>query len=125
MAAVAFNFNGRRRKLAPPFRNASTAKEAARSLGVETGSVFGLIQRMTAEGILEPLGEGEPTRGTEYVLTRDASHILELEPGRRQEDGSVGTVDKGQRMVVVKDGRVSSAQAVFGDRDLSLLIAWA
>ena len=53
MSRSGFNFRGRRLDLALAFRKARTAKEAARVLGVETGSVFGLIQRMAAEGIID------------------------------------------------------------------------
>ena len=126
MSPSAFNFKGRRLDLALVFREARTAKEAARALGVETGSVFGLIQRMTAEGILEPLGLGEPTRGTEYVLTRDGAHALELElePRHDPEEGT-GTVLDGQEVIIARGGPLSRVQSVFADPGLSRTIAWA
>jgi hypothetical protein len=121
-----FNFKGRRLNLALAFRKARTAKEAARALGVETGSIFGLIQRMTAEGIIEPIGLGEPTRGTEYVLTEDGSHALELELERRRDpEEGAGTVIDGQEVIVARGGPLAGVQAVFADPALSLAIAWA
>ncbi len=126
MSPSGFNFKGRRLDLAIVFRKARTAKEAARALGVETGSVFGLIQRMTAEGILEPLGLGEPTRGTEYALTEDGAHALalELERSRDPEEGA-GAVLDGQEVIVARGGPLSRVQAVFADPGLSRPIAWA
>lgn len=126
MASSRFNFNGRRLDLAVIFRKARTAKEAAHALGVETGSVFGLIRRMTAEGIIEPIGVGEPTRGTEYILTENGAHALELDLERKRdpEDGA-GTVAKGQDVIIVRGGRLADVQAVFADPGLSLVIAWA
>jgi DNA-binding MarR family transcriptional regulator len=126
MVSSAFNFNGRRLDLAIVFRNACTAKEAARALGVETGSVFGLIQRMMAEGIIEPTSLGEPTRGTEYVLTEDGAHalMLELERSRDPEEGA-GAVLDGQELIIVRGGLLSRVQAVFADPGLSRAIAWA
>ncbi|HXQ88372.1 MAG TPA: hypothetical protein VN733_01925 [Solirubrobacterales bacterium] len=126
MAPSAFNFKGRRLNLAIVFRKARTAKEAARALGVETGSIFGLIQRMTAEGIIEPIGLGEPTRGTEYVLTGDGAYALELELERRRDpEEGTGAVLDGQEMIVARGGPVSRVQSVFADPGLSHPIAWA
>ncbi len=126
MSPPGFNFKGRRLELALVFREARTAKEAARALGVETGSVFGLIQRMTAEGIIEPLGLGEPTRGTEYVLTSDGAHALELElEQRREREEETGTVADGQEVIVARGGPLSLVQSVFAEPGLSRPIAWA
>lgn len=126
MSPSGFNFKGRRLDLAIVFRRARTAKEAARALGVETGSVFGLIQRMAAEGIIEPLGVGEPTRGTEYVLTEDGAHALalELERSRDPEEDLDGVLN-GQEMIIARGGPLSRVQAVFADPGLSRAIAWA
>ncbi len=127
MAPAAFNFNGRRLDLALGFRKARTAKEAARALGVETGSVFGLIQRMTAEGIIEPTGLGEPTRGSEYILTEDGAHalMLELERSRDPEEEESGVVLDGQEMIIARGGPLSRVQSVFADPGLSRVITWA
>lgn len=126
MSRSGFNFRGRRLDLALAFRKARTAKEAARVLGVETGSVFGLIQRMAAEGIIEPRGLGEPTRGTEYVLTEDGAHALtlELERSRDPEEGADAVLD-GQEVIIARGGPLSRVQAVFADPGLSRAIAWA
>jgi hypothetical protein len=126
VAPVVFNFKGRRLNLAIVFRKACTAKEAASILGVETGSIFGLMQRMTAEGIIEPIGLGEPTRGTEYVLTEDGAHALTLELERRRDpEEGAGTIREGQEMVIVRGGPLTEVQSVFADPALSLGIAWA
>lgn len=126
MSPSGFNFKGRRLDLALVFREARTAKEAARALGVETGSVFGLIKRMTAEGIIEPLGLGEPTRGTEYVLTSDGAHALELEmEQRRDPEEGLSTLHEGQEVIIVRGGALSRVQSVFADAGLSRAIAWA
>lgn len=126
MAPSRFNFNGRRLDLAIAFRKAHTAKEAARALGVETGSIFGLIQRMAAEGIVEPVGLGEPTRGTEYVLTEDGAHALDLELERKRDpEEGAGTVADGQEVIIVRAGPLVHVQSVFADPALSLVIAWA
>lgn len=126
MTASGFNFRGRRLKLAIVFRKARTAKEAASALGVETGSIFGLMQRMAAEGIVEPIGLGEPTRGTEYVLTEDGAHALalELERGRDPEEDT-GTVVDGHEVIIARGGPLTDVQLVFADPALSLVIAWA
>jgi hypothetical protein len=124
--ASGFNFKGRRRDLALVFRKARTAKEAARAIGVETGSIFGLVRRMAAEGIIEPLGPGEPTRGTEYILTEDAAYALTLELERTTDpEGDHGTVVNGQEVLFARGGRLLDIQAVFADPSLSLVIAWA
>jgi DNA-binding MarR family transcriptional regulator len=126
MAPATFNFNGRRLDLAIVFRRACTAKEAARSLGVETGSIFGLIQRMTAEGIIEPTSLGEPTRGTEYVLTEDGAHALELELERsRDPEEGAGSVLDGQELIIARGGTLSRVQSVFADLELSRAVSWA
>ena len=126
MTPAGFNFRGRRLNLAIAFRRARTAKEAARALGVETGSIFGLIQRMAAEGIIEPIGLGEPTRGTEYILTADAVHALALElEGRRDPEEGVGTVVDRQEMIIARGGPLVDVQSVFAEPGLSLVIAWA
>lgn len=128
MTVATFNFNGRRHDLALVFRESRTAKQAARAIGVETGSVFGLIQRMTGEGMLKPVGLGKPTRGTEYVLTDDAAYALtlELEKDARPEEEGAGIVVKGQEMILARGGSEVDVQTVFADASLSSrTIAWA
>lgn len=126
MTPVGFNFNGRRLDLAIVFRKARTAKEAARVLGVETGSIFGLMQRMTAEGIIEPIGLGEPTRGTEYILTEDGAHALTLELERRRDpEEDTGSLVFGQEAIIARGGSVLDVQSVFADPGRSLIVAWA
>lgn len=127
VASPGFNFNGRRLRLALEFREPQTAKQAARAIGAETGSVFGLIQRMTAEGILEPIGLGKPTRGTEYRLTEDAAYALTLELEREdQPQESVGTVTEGQEVLIARGGPTIGTQRVFANPSISAgTIAWA
>jgi hypothetical protein len=119
------DFNGRRLHLANSFREWHTAQEAADDLGTETGSVFGLIKRMHAEGILEADSDPEaPTRGTQYRLKPEAKVALDdalAQIGsKRQEPGQL---EQDQR-VVIANGSLVDLQEVLADPSLSAVVAW-
>jgi hypothetical protein len=124
--SVPLDFRGRRLDLANVFRDWRTAKEAARELGTETGSVFGLIKRMHGERILEADSDpGPPTRGTQYRLTHEArialDEVVDRTLGCRQEAGQL-TDD--QRLLIVRGDALADIEKVLADPGLSSAIAW-
>lgn len=57
------------------YEGTKTASEIADALGRPTGSLFGVITRMVADGVLIA-NTGEPTRGTRYALAPEVRELL-------------------------------------------------
>jgi hypothetical protein len=120
------DFKGRRLALANACREWSTANEAARNLGTETGSVFGLIRRMHGEGILEADSDpGPPTRGTQYRLTHEARLALEQLDGALAGEEEIGRLVEGQRLLIVRGEELADIEKTVADPALSSAISWA
>jgi len=120
------DFKGRRLALANTFRRWATANEAARELGTETGSVFGLIRRMHSEKILEAKSDPDPpTRGTEYRLTHRAFVALDGLDEARAGEARPGLLSADQCVLIVKGRQLSGLEAAVADPSLSSDVAWA
>ena len=120
------DFKGRRLGLANVFRDWSTAKEAAAELGVETGSVFGLIKRMHAEGILAADSDPEePTRGAQYRLTHEARIALEKLDEALGGEEEPGHLLDDQRLLIARGETLTDIEEVLADPALTSAIAWA
>jgi hypothetical protein len=120
------DFNGRRLHLANAFRDWRTAQEAADELGTETGSVFGLIKRMHAEGILEADSDpAPPTRGTQYRLKHEARVVLdELLAQIGDEHQEPGHLEADQRLLVARGNSLVGLETALADPALSTAVAW-
>jgi DNA-binding PadR family transcriptional regulator len=121
------DFSGRRLDLANAFRYRATAKQAARELGTETGSVFGLIRRMHDEGIIESDSDPDPpTRGTQYRLSHKARIALDelMEQAVDQPD-EAGKLTENQRLLIVRGEAFAELERVLADPGLSANVAWA
>ncbi len=100
-----------------------TANEAAKELGRPTGSIFGVLRRMHAEGLLEAdTDPEEPTRGTQYRLRPSHHDVLRESLDERAE---LGRVAEGQRLLFVerRKGR-ARASAVLSSSVAAGVIAW-
>lgn len=119
------DLRGSRRDLAIAFADGEkTAHEVARALGRSTGSIFGVLRRMHADGLLTTDSDPDPpTRGTQYQLTSLArellAHALSLESG-------VGQLAQGQRLLIVQrmEDRLRPSE-VFTKSSNAGIIAWA
>jgi DNA-binding MarR family transcriptional regulator len=120
------DFRGRRLDLALVFREKRTAREAARELGTQTGSVYGLIKRMHAEGMLEADSDpAPPTRGTQYCLTDDARFALaQALESTQVEREDAGRLTEGQHVLIASGAGVMAVQRVVADPALSAAVAW-
>lgn len=97
-----------------------TAHEAGKALGKPTGSIFGVLRRMHAEGLL--IADEPPTRGTQYRLS-DEARIALLE--QAEDDGDIGVLAAGQRLLFVeRPARRASALEVLAAESLTAPVAW-
>jgi len=115
---------GSRRELAVIFSDGwKTANEAARAIGRPTGSIFGVLRRMHAEGLLESDSETDPpTRGTQYRLSETATVLL---AEALADESGVGVLEPGQRVLLVSYRKgFRRAAAVIASSDAAGLIAW-
>lgn len=96
-------------------------------MGTETGSIFGLIKRMHAEGILEAdSGPDPPTRGTQYRLTHEARVALEtLDRALGSEEEAIGRLMDGQRLLIARGEALAEVEEILRDPSLSSAISWA
>ena len=113
---------GSRRDLALVFSEGwKTANEAGREMGRPTGSIFGVLRRMHADGLLEADSE-EPTRGTQYRLTDHGRNLLREAP---DSEGVVGRLAVGQRMLLVERRKsLGASSEVLAGTASAALIAW-
>jgi len=103
-------------------QGAMAASQLARHLGKPTGSIFGVLRRMVADGILE-IDTDAPTRGTLYSLTPAAREILrEVE----REPDAIGRIERDQKLLLVESpAAMTTAQEVLAEGRASNLIVWA
>jgi hypothetical protein len=94
------DLRGSRRELAVVFGDSwKTAHEAASALGRPTGSIFGVLRRMHADGLLVSDSEPDPpTRGTQYRLSENATEML---AEVLAEESGVGILEPGQRVLSI------------------------
>src|SRR4051794_2247460 len=97
---AARDLRGSRRDLAVVLSGGwKTAHEAANELGRPTGSIFGVLRRMHADGLLKADTDPDPpTRGTQYTLTSDGADALRA----AQSESVVGRLIEGQRLLVIE-----------------------
>lgn len=124
--AVPLDFKGRRLALANALRDWRTPNEAAGELGTETGSIFGLIKRMHAEGILESDSDPDPpTRGTQYRLTHEARVALQQLDEALGGQEETGRLVDNQRLLIVRGEALAEVEEVLADPSLSSAVSWA
>lgn len=102
-----------------------TARELARERGVQTGSIFGTLRRMHADGWVRADSDPDPpTRGTQYWITPMGRALLEA---ALAEDEPVGQLERDQEVLIVeqKGGRTMDFENVLSDVKVSGRIAWA
>jgi hypothetical protein len=119
------DLRGSRRELAVVFGDAwKTPHEVAIALGRPTGSIFGVLRRMHADGLLVSDCDPEtPTRGTQYRLSDVASEMLADAPAQV---AGVGRLAAGQRLMIVERRKARRPPArVLMDSSTAGLIAWA
>jgi DNA-binding MarR family transcriptional regulator len=123
MAAPTQSLSGSRRSLALAFSDGPrTLNEVARRLGKSTSSIYGLAQRMLAEGLLTA-EDDPPTRGTHYWLTDDARPLLEI---AADQNPPPGMLLEGQRFVFAWGNTARVAvQRLLEDGFLEGVLAWA
>jgi DNA-binding PadR family transcriptional regulator len=118
------DLRGSRRDLALVFAEGQkTAHEAAKAMGRPTGSIYGVVRRMHADGLLVADSDPDPpTRGTQYRLSPEASDVLRDSLGER---AGVGQLLRGQRLLIVerKQDRVRAA-SVLATSASAGIIAW-
>lgn len=117
------DFRGSRRELVLAFSDGSkTAHEAGRALGRPTGSIFGVLKRMHAEGLLVA-DTDPPSRGTRYEL---APGVREALRDAEAEASAVGTLERGQRLLLVDHpSDPIAAQRALSRESLAGSVAWA
>jgi len=101
--------------------DSKSASEIGRSLGKPTGSIFGVLRRMVAEGLVIA-DTGKPERGTLYALSPEAQQQLEE---IHSEAPQPGRIVQGQRLIVVEaPDAPTGVQEVFAGPDAQF-IEWA
>lgn len=114
---------GSRRELALVFADGPrTAHEAGKALGKQTGSFFGVLRRMHAEGLLVADTE-TPTRGTQYTLAPEVQAALTV-----HSDGAaaIGVVAPRQQLLLVdQPSDPIAAQRVLARHSIAGSVAWA
>ncbi len=118
------DLRGSRRELAIAFGDGwKTAHEAANAMGRPTGSIFGVLRRMHAEGLLIADSDPHPpTRGTQYRLSDDATEALHVS---LSEESGVGQLAAGQRLLVVERKKARlAATRILTESESTGLIAW-
>jgi DNA-binding MarR family transcriptional regulator len=120
--ATVKDFRGSRLALAETLLEGSkSASEIARALDKRTGSIFGVLRRMVAEGLLLA-DTGQPERGTNYALTREARETVEE---IQREVPQPGLITPGQRLIFVEaPAGLTAAQRILAGAD-GELIEWA
>lgn len=117
------DFRGSRRELVLAFSDGSkTAHEAGRALGKPTGSIFGVLKRMHAEGLL--IADTDPPgRGTRYELAPGVREALRDAAVRASVTGIVQT---GQRLLLVDHpSDPVAAHRALSRESLAGSVAWA
>jgi DNA-binding MarR family transcriptional regulator len=120
--ATVKDFRGSRLALAETLlEGGKSASEIAAALGKPTGSIFGVLKRMVAEGLIIA-DSGEPQRGTHYLLSPEASTTLEE---IQREAPQPGRIAAGQRLIVIDPpDALAAVQRIFAGADAQL-IEWA
>jgi hypothetical protein len=117
------DLRGSRRDLAIVFGDGwKTAHEAAEAVGRPTGSIFGVLRRMHAEGLLISDADPDPpTRGTQYRLSDDTSEALSE---ALLEESGVGQLIEGQRLLVVerKKSRLAAIEVLTESVSAGLIV---
>jgi hypothetical protein len=118
------DFRGSRRDLAIVFGDGwKTAHEAAEAMGRATGSIYGVLRRMHADGLLIADSDPDPpTRGTQYRLSDEAKEALSE---ALYEESGVGQLIQNQRLLIVerKKSRLAATK-VLTDSESAGLIVW-
>ena len=118
------DLRGSRRELALVFGDSwKTAHEAASALGRPTGSIFGVLRRMHADGLLISDSDPDPpTRGTQYRLSDNATEML---ANVLSEESGVGVLERGQRVLLVQRTKGLRRPAkVMSDSRAAGLVVW-
>jgi DNA-binding PadR family transcriptional regulator len=123
--AQARDLKGSRRDIAVALSDDwRTANEVAKMLGKQTGSIFGVLRRMHADGLLTADSDPDPpTRGTQYRLT-----ALGLEALREAlaDAGYVGQLAEGGRLLFVERRKgLLPASEVLASKVGAGLVEWA
>jgi hypothetical protein len=121
--ATAADFRGSRKDVALVLAGAPrTLHEASKALGKPTSSIYRLVQRMLADGLL--LADSDPpTRGTLYRLNPEVRAALDAALAH---DQPIGRVQEGQRLLLVDgDEGLLALQRVLVDPRFSGCVAWA
>src|SRR4051812_28493782 len=111
------DLRGSRRELAMVFADGpKTAHEASKQLGKPTGSIFGVLKRMHADGLL--VGDtDEPTRGTQYTLADSGRELLR---DAASHEHALGVLADGQQLLLVdRPNDVISVQRIFSRDSVS------
>lgn len=100
-----------------------TASEIARALERPTGAVFGLLKRMTSEGLLAT-DTAAIARGTRYRLSQSARLALDEVDA---EADRPGMLRQGHRLLLVEPraGCFGEVQAILADPEFTATLAWA
>lgn len=97
------------------------ANQIAHELGKQTGSIFGVLKRMHAEGLIEADPE-PPTRGTKYRLADDTRELLDEALSERSVPGLLA----GDSRIVLVEGSsdLLALQEVLATVSVSRHVAW-
>lgn len=120
--ATVKDFRGSRRALAETLlEGGKSASQIASALGKPTGSIFGVLKRMVAEGLIVA-DTGEPQRGAHYLLSPEARTTLEE---IHREAPQPGRITPGLRLIVVDPPeQLTAVQRIFAGADAQL-VEWA
>jgi hypothetical protein len=103
------------------YEGSKTASEIADALGRPTGSLFGVITRMVADGVLIA-DTGEPARGTRYALAPEARELLLRDERPPPEAGML----RGRLRLLLVDApkHMAEAQRLLSSGPTADRIAW-
>jgi hypothetical protein len=123
MASVR-DLRGSRRDLALVLADEwKTAHEIGNALGRPTGSIFGVIRRMHADGLLLADSDPDPpTRGTQYRLSESATQLL---AEALSEPNVIGQLAPKQRLLLIerRKSRLAAIEVLAGSTSAGV-IAW-
>lgn len=121
--AAQIDLRGSRRELALVLADGPrTAHEVSKTLGKPTGSFYGVLKRMHAEGLVLA-DTDKPTRGTQYTLAPDAHEALR---DKDEERPGVGILHTGQQLLLVEQPDDPIAiHRILSRPSISASVAWA
>lgn len=122
MKLRAGNLRGSRLDIAVVLSNKElSANQIAQALGKQTGSIFGVLKRMHAEGLIETDTE-PPTRGAKYSLADETRGLLDEALAERSDPGLLA--EDRQILVVEGTNDALALQEVLATVSVSRHIAW-